>query len=160
MVWAYNSSVVENSEISCGSCVGACCQAGTRMPLNTQEARFMVESGANLVGIFPADDGFNWSEVVSTWYVGQRSDRPNEDWAEIRDDERLVIGEAVRYLRKGIGMYLLSQDCPFLVEREDPQMRWQCMIHEDPRRPRVCLTFVPGSVPCVEIRKSHGVDPS
>lgn len=150
---------MENSEINCGSCIGACCRAGTTTVFNAEEAQFMLSAGANYLAVFPARPDVIWAERIQGW--GIQNPEYSQDPERSTDPEPWeLFGYAADLKKPDKGLYKLTEDCPFLVERESPQMRWQCMIHEDPRRPKVCQTFVPGSAPCISIRQSAGVDPA
>lgn len=124
--------------VNCGSCRGACCQKGTVIELNADEAAHIRRARTFLLPYFEAKPDVDWAKIMA----GKTS-------GNIRT--QLMINQAAE-LQPGNGYYQFVSDCGYL----DKQNGYTCSDYEN--RPRICRVFKPGSPDCLKVRKIKGVD--
>lgn len=126
----------------CGSCVGACCRAGVILTLSDGEKQFMDGRGAQL-----ADTGLNTRAQDVEQTMKLLRDRLGDDLAEMYADSILSVSPEHP-------SYLLTEDCPNLVELEVGGVA-VCSVWEDPDRPAVCDRFEAGNPRCNDARDAY-----
>lgn len=128
-----------NDEISCSSCVGACCRKGTMQELTAREAKSFRDSGNQLrtlhrpvthTGVVAIELGHTISIIDGIPH-------------KLKHTESMM-------LTAGHGVYLMENDCVFLEEvTEGPR----CTSYED--RPGICRDFTVGGFGCQQVREGR-----
>ena len=130
------------NEISCGNCVGACCQ-NMKMVLSGAERSRLEDAGSKLVELLPVDGPNGTFDESSSWsdYTADY-----EELAEDANDKRsrtaiaLLAGTTAR-MKPGEGYYGLVGRCGNLTEDNE------CGDYEN--RPQVCVDYPEGTLGCV-----------
>lgn len=128
-----------NDEISCSSCVGACCRKGTMQELTAKEARFFRDNGNRLKTLYRP---VTHTEVVSI--------ELGHTVSIINGLPHKVVHSDFMTLTAGHGAYLMENDCAFL---EDTTVGPKCTSYED--RPGICRDFTEGGFGCQQIREGR-----
>lgn len=151
-------------EVSCNTCVGACCRADTLMPLTPAEATYMRQRGTKLKNILEgiiAVEKTNQStgEVehvdVSTLAFTEKANMyallgSSPDILKDHPTVSAHFNNAADYADIGKDFYRLESDCGNL----DP-VTYMCDDYEN--RPEVCREFAVGSAACERFRNREGV---
>lgn len=122
------------AEISCETCVAACCRAPKFMPMTQEE----FDRHAPKMDLL---------KVRSPAVYGQRV-RVGDSKAVILEDEKdaaLTVS-----VPAGFGLFILQSGCSNLTDDH------RCSIYEE--RPTCCRTFELGSTACLRARRKAGLD--
>jgi hypothetical protein len=121
-------------EVSCGTCISACCRRGMKFDLTPDEAEFMRLSGTELQELAPPEPAPRKRRFLP------------------------LMGVVEHTVPDGKQTYRLETDCSNVVETEDGQTL--CGAYADPNRPEVCSDFLEGSYHCRGLRALAEVDTS
>lgn len=131
--------IIISGENPCGSCVGACCRAGTAMELDDDEHDFITEGGTQII----------------------RSGRRTESEVLVELRERLgdLMGMVSGVISDGTihPEYFFTTDCAYMVQNSLGQL--VCSQYDHPRRPNVCSSFTPGTEICDRMLASRQNQP-
>jgi Fe-S-cluster containining protein len=134
------------SEINCGNCTSACCRGNMVVQLTNDEVSFMLRGGNRFLTVAQSAD-HDREEVL--YPVGHETD------AETGKIKFLALkGNEYEPLAKGLGRYILKNDCTYLEYDQDGNT--YCGVYED--RPALCRDFEMGGAKCQAMRILHGVD--
>ena len=123
------------TENLCLSCQSLCCKPRTLLELSPQEADLLRRHNTKLAELFPKT-GVEIDVVV----LNAHKD---------------LVTSIFYQLEPGNGLFVLSSECGYVVKRNGSSC---CAIHEDPRRPRICVNFEAGSPDCLKMRAGRGLD--
>lgn len=125
---------VGDGEVSCETCVAACCRAGASMPLEKDEA-------------------YRNRRTMSLGTLARERKYPQlfAIAAEVIDEEgkRAKQMQPMR-IPANYGFYLLLEDCGNLTEDN------KCGVYD--RRPGACAQYEVGSQACLDARAMFGLD--
>jgi Fe-S-cluster containining protein len=139
-----NIEVSSEPEISCGDCIGLCCQ-DVRLVLSADEADQLEAAGTQLTPLLPAngptgsEHAFDWSTQTNQLI---RLGSAEQD-SEMREIYMLLAGVSKR-MGPGDGYFGMTGRCGNLTQENT------CGVYES--RPNACQEFSEGSVACVGLR--------
>jgi hypothetical protein len=133
----------ELADVSCDTCVAACCRKGMTILLTDKETAKQRRT-MSLQRIKRA--------------VNYERDLPAQQQT-IDIAGQLHITEVVLTVPKYYGVYRFTEDCGNLGETPDGGENRPCLIHEDDRLyPEACHSFTVGSPKCLAQRAQYGLD--
>jgi hypothetical protein len=133
----------ERAEVSCDTCVAACCRKGVTIFLTdkeaTQQRRTMnirrIKAAANYDRVLPA-------QQHTIDIAGQ-----------------LTLADIEVRVPKYIGVYVFREDCRNLGEAPGGGENRPCLIHDkEGLYPQACQSFTVGSPKCLAQRAQYGLD--
>jgi hypothetical protein len=125
-----------NPEISCESCIGACCRKHTMIVMSREEVKNNQRKMRlkKVAGILPFDQSYLME-------------------AEGRDEAgRAIPIPTVLNVPAGYGAYILTADCGNLTADN------QCVIYDSPERPAACAALKVGDEQCLAARAAFYLD--
>jgi Fe-S-cluster containining protein len=129
------------AEVTCETCVAACCRAGSTIMLTTIE----LQRHRRAMTIKPLIKPQAYRQEVSV----------TAD--EIRENGEHAPVDTTLSVPPHHGMYVFLLDCKHLEEsRADSGENKHCTVYEE--RPAACRNFEPGSSACLSARAKFGVD--
>jgi Fe-S-cluster containining protein len=134
----------QTEETQCDSC-GGCCH-DTQMPLTKDEWDFLKEGGSELITVLPVFDDHERALDVLEDIFARDPDLAHKPGAA-------AMRLAALYADTGQGVAAVKGDCGYLDRTGETPM---CTVYEDPRRPRVCRSFIPSSDNCNAFRARDG----